>query len=126
MKLLLDEMYAPAVAALLRDWGHDAIAVTERADLVGMPDEDLVRIATSDDRAVVTENIRDFAGLNLRFSVRGQPHSGLIFALSRRFPRSAQNYVQVLADALASFLSEHGAMLDGVESFVWWLQRPDR
>lgn len=126
MKLLLDEMYAPAVAALLRDWGHDAIAVTERADLVGMPDEDLVRIATSDDRAVVTENIRDFAGLNLRFSVRGQPHSGLIFALSRRFPRSAQNYVQVLADALASFLSEHGAMLNGVESFVWWLQRPDR
>jgi hypothetical protein len=34
--------------------------------------------------------------------------------------------VQVLAGALAAFLSEHGALLDGVESFVWWLQRPDR
>jgi predicted nuclease of predicted toxin-antitoxin system len=126
VKLLLDEMYAPAVAALLRDWGHDAIAVKERADLIGLPDEDLVRIATADDRAVVTENIRDFARLNLLFSARGQPPSGLVFTLSRRFPRFAQNYVQVLADALASLLSEHGAILDDVESFVWWLERADR
>ena len=36
MKLLLDEMHAPAVAARLRDRGHDAVAVKERADLIGL------------------------------------------------------------------------------------------
>ena len=126
MKLLLDEMYAPSVAGLLRGWGHDAIAVKGRAGLVGMPDVDLLRTATADDRAVVTENVKDFAVLDRRISATGQHHSGLVLVDARRFPRSAQNYVQVLADALASFLSEHGTMLDGVESFVWWLQRADR
>ena len=43
MKLLLDEMHAPSVAALLRDRGHDAVAVKERADLIGLPDDDLLR-----------------------------------------------------------------------------------
>ena len=126
MKLLLDEMYASSVAGLLRDWGHDAIAVKGRADLMGLPDPDLLQVATAQGRAVVTEDVKDFAVLDRRISATGQHHSGLVLVDARRFPRSAQNYVQVLADALASFLSEHGAMLDGVESFVWWLQRPDR
>ena len=126
MKLLLDEMYAPGVAGLLRGWGHDAVAVKERTDLMGLPDQQLVRAATAEGRVIVTEDVRDFAGLHLRFSARGQTHSGLIFALSRRFPRTAPNHGRVLADALAALLSEHGAMLDGVESFVWWLQLPDR
>ena len=34
LKLLLDEMHAPSVAALLRDLGHEAVAVKER-DLPG-------------------------------------------------------------------------------------------
>ena len=126
MKLLLDEMHAPTVAALLRDWGHDAIAVKERPDLVGVPDEDLLQAATADGRAVVTENIKHFALLHRHILAAGQRHSGLIFTYARRFPRSVGNHGRVLADALAALLSEHGAMLDGIESFVWWLQRPDR
>ena len=43
MKLLLDEMHAPRVAARLRERGHDAVAVKERAELIGMSDEDLLR-----------------------------------------------------------------------------------
>ena len=126
MKLLLDEMHAPAVAALLRDWGHDAVAVKERPDLVGLPDEDLLRVATAEGRAVVTENVKHFAVLHRRILAAGQRHSGLIFGQARRFPRSAQNSVPVLADALAAFLAVRGAILDDVESFVWWLERPDR
>lgn len=126
MKLLLDEMYAPGVAALLRDWGHDAVAVKERSDLIGMPDEDLLRVATAEGRAVVTEDVYDFAALDRRISAAGQNHSGLVLTLARRFPRSARNHARVLADALAALLSEHGSRLDDANSFVWWLERPDR
>lgn len=126
MKLLLDEMHAPRVAARLRDRGHDAVAVKERAELIGMSDEDLLRAATSDERAVVTENVKDFAPLHQHFAAAGQQHSGLIFTHPRRFPRSAPEHVRVLVDALGAFLVEHGPMLDDVESFVWWLEPAPR
>ena len=126
MRLLLDEMHSPAVAARLRGHGHDAIAVKERADLIGLCDEDLLRSATTDARAVVTENIKDFVVLHRRISASGERHPGLVLTHPRRFPRSAQNHVRVLTDALAVFLNEHGSMLDDVESFVWWLDRADR
>ena len=123
MKLLLDEMHAPSVAALLRDRGHDAVAVKERADLIGLPDDDLLRAATADQRAVVTEDVKGFAVLHRRVVAAGQRHAGLVFTHPRRFPRSAGNHASVLADSLALFLDEHGSMLGDVESFVWWLER---
>ncbi len=39
MKLLLDEMWSPAIAAALRERGHDVVAVAERSDLRGKPDD---------------------------------------------------------------------------------------
>ena len=126
MKVLLDEMYAPALAALLRDWGHDAVAVKERPDLIGLADEDLFRVATAEGRAVVTENVRDFAVAHQRILAAGQRHSGVILSDARRFPRLGQSHVFVLADALAALLVEHGAMLDNIDSFVWWLQQANR
>ena len=122
MKLLLDEMHAPRVAARLRERGHDAVAVKERVELIGMSDEDLLRTARVDARAVVTENVKDFAPLHRHISAAGQQHSGLIFTHPRRFPRAAPNRVRVLADALGAFLVEHGPLLDDVGSFVWWLE----
>ena len=126
MKLLLDEMHAPIVAVLLRDRGHEAAAVKERADLIGLPDEDLLRAATADGRAVVTENVKDFAVLHRRIAAEGRRHTGIVFTHPRRFPRAGRNHVRVLADALAVFLSEHGSTLSAAESFVWWLERADR
>ena len=123
MRLLLDEMHAPSVAALLRDRGHDAVAVKERADLIGLPDDDLLRAATADQRAVVTEDVKGFAVLHRRITGRSQQHAGLIFTHPRRFPRSVRNHAIVLAESVAVFLDEHGSMLDEVESFVSWLER---
>ena len=126
MKLLLDEMYAPAIAALLRDWGRDAVAVKERPPLMGLSDEALVRVATAESRAVVTENVKDYAAVHQRILAVGQQHSGLIFADARRFPRLGPNHVPVLADALTALLSDHGTMLDDIDSFLWWLQPATR
>ncbi len=125
MKLLLDEMHAPAVAEALRSRGIDAIAVTERDDLRGLSDADLLQTATSEGRAVVTENIKDFAVLDRQISAVGEKHSGLVYTHPRRFPRSAPNQVRVLADALSEFANRHSPSLGGIESFVWWLDSGD-
>jgi hypothetical protein len=60
MKLLLDEMFPPSAAALLRDrYGHDAAHVSELG-LGGLPDADVARVARAHGYAVVTENVIDY------------------------------------------------------------------
>jgi hypothetical protein len=59
LKLLLDEHYAKEIAARLRNRGHDAVSVTERPDLIGLADEDLLLEASSERRALLTENWAD-------------------------------------------------------------------
>ena len=85
MRLLVDEMHSPAVAVELRRLGHDVVAFKAVAELIGFPDAELLRTATSDRRAVVTENIKDFAALHKTIAVAGQEHSGLVFTHSGRF-----------------------------------------
>ena len=60
MKLLLDEMYAPAIAEQLRARGHDVASVHDAAyrALEGEPDEDVWAAALTDDRALVSEKFR--------------------------------------------------------------------
>ena len=122
MKLLFDEMHAPAVAEALRGHEIDAIAVTERDDLRGKSDVDLLLAATAEGRAVATENIKDFAVLHRHISAAGEKHSGLVYTHPRRFLRSAPNHVGVLADALREFVNRNAPGLGGIESFVWWLE----
>jgi hypothetical protein len=40
-RLALDEMFSPAIAAELRDRGHDVIAVADRPDLRAKSDEEI-------------------------------------------------------------------------------------
>lgn len=126
MKLLLDEMHDPAVTAALRVSGHDVVAVTERAGLPGTSDPDLLLLAAAEARALVTENVKDFAPLHARFLADGRTHRGLILTSPRRFPRAARDHVATLTRALAAFLDENAPELRDVESFVWWLDAPRR
>ncbi len=63
MKALLDEQLSPQIAVLLREAGYDVVAVVERVDLVGSIDSTILEVATSEGRAVVTNNIKDFRPL---------------------------------------------------------------
>ena len=126
MKLLLDEMHAPAVAVELRARGHDVVAVKERPELVGLADPDVLTVATREGRAVVTENVKDFAILHQRLTAAGAHHAGLVFTHHRRFPRAARNHVRGLSEALAVFLETQSVALRDVESFAWWLDNPRR
>jgi len=58
---LIDEMFPIAAAALLRDtYGHDAVHVAE-VGLQATEDTHVAAAARADGRAVVTENVADFA-----------------------------------------------------------------
>lgn len=62
MKLLLDEMLPSAAARQLRDdFGHDAVHVDELG-LRGAEDRQVAQAARTEGRAVVTENVTDYAG----------------------------------------------------------------
>jgi Domain of unknown function (DUF5615) len=59
---LIDEMFPPATAVLLRDaYGHDAVHVAE-AGLRAAEDAHVAAVARAQGRAIVTENVADFSG----------------------------------------------------------------
>jgi predicted nuclease of predicted toxin-antitoxin system len=70
VKLLLDENLSPKHAAILREQGHDAIAVTE-AGLAGEPDNKIRAFAIASGRILLTLDA-DFANI-LRFPPAGTP-----------------------------------------------------
>jgi predicted nuclease of predicted toxin-antitoxin system len=90
-RLLVDEMFSPAVAAELRALGHDVIAVAERPDLRSKSDEEIFAWAAADKRWLLTENVKDFRPIMLRALSAGAPGCGLMFTSSRAFPRSRKS-----------------------------------
>ena len=90
-RLLLDEMFSPAIAAELCERGHDVIAVADRPDLRSKSDEEIFAWASTEKRWLLTENVKDFRPIMLRALQAGSPGCGLLFTSSRAFPRSRKN-----------------------------------
>jgi Domain of unknown function (DUF5615) len=90
-RLVLDEMFSPAIAAALRELGHDVLAVAERGELRAMSDEELFAWATAHSRWVLTENVRDFRPILLRALQADSAVAGILGTSNRAFPRSRKN-----------------------------------
>ncbi len=90
-RLLMDEMFAPAIAVALRDLGHDVIAVAERGELRAMSDEDVLAWAPAQGRWLLTENVKDFRPILLRAMQGDSSITGILYTSSRAFPRSRKN-----------------------------------
>ena len=105
MKLLLDEMFTHALAEQLRARGHDVVAVTEREDLRGLEDDELLTTAHQEGLAIVTENAVDFRPIATRALRAGQAHSGLILTTHHAFPRGHPRTVGRLVTALDRLLA---------------------
>ena len=107
MKLLLDEMYAPAIAEQLRARDHDAVSAHDEAyrTLEGEPDEKVWAAAVADDRALVSENVQDFRRLDADPLARAQPRPRLIFTTDRQFPRGDPATIGRLVTALDALLA---------------------
>lgn len=86
MKLLLDEMYPPALADGIREAGIEASTVTALA-LAGSSDVEVFAAAIAGSYVVLTENVGDFTPIAAEHSTAGHSHPGLLIALSSRFSR---------------------------------------
>lgn len=60
MLFLIDEMFPPATCQRLAARGHDAVHVVDRG-ANARPDPEVAAVATRERRALVTENVKDFA-----------------------------------------------------------------
>jgi predicted nuclease of predicted toxin-antitoxin system len=91
VRLLLDEMFSPVIAAALRDLGHDVTAIAEQAALRAMTDEEVFALAAAQGQWLLTENAKDFQPILQQALQAGTPPAGLLFTSSRAFPRSRKN-----------------------------------
>ena len=118
MKLLLDEMFSPLVAAELRARGHDAVAIKERDELQSLADPEWSRSRGHEQRAVVTANLRDFRPLHAELvAAGGEGHAGMVFVpASFRLTRAATG--EIVA-ALETRLAEYPGDDDLANGETW-------
>jgi predicted nuclease of predicted toxin-antitoxin system len=117
LKLLLDEMYSHVLADALRATGVDASTVVERG-LAGRSDPEVFAAAVDQGRAVLTENVADFARISAEHLSAGRHHPGVLIALSSRFSRRPGG-VEILVAAISSIADQK------LEDRVIYLRRPD-
>ena len=116
MRALVDEQLSPQIAARLRQAGYDVVAVAEREDLVGRSDRGVLEVAAAEERAVITNNVKDFRPLAAERLALGQTHAGLILLPSKRTRTRAS--VATLALAIENVLREHPEGLAGSECWI--------
>jgi hypothetical protein len=103
---LLDEHYSREIAEQLRERGHDVTAVEEDVNLEGLDDELLLSLARDQGRALLTNNVGDFALLIREWASRGESHAGVVYTSDESMPRS-RNTIGLYVERLIALLDEH-------------------
>jgi len=119
VKLALDHHYSARIAASLRDLGHDVMGVAERG-WEAETDKDVLALCLGEQRALLTNNVADFAVIVGRWALEGRSHAGLVFTSDKNMPRSSDwigQYVRALDYLLQSLPGD-----DAFTDQVWWLQ----
>jgi hypothetical protein len=115
--LLLDEMFTGDIAQQLRSQGYDVISVVAEPALAGLPDDQSLAYATTEGRALVTANIKDFIPLDTRYRAADQSHAGLILVSTRTFPQS-RGFPSAVTSALAALLGKTAKIQPGQVLFL--------
>jgi predicted nuclease of predicted toxin-antitoxin system len=116
LKLLLDEMYPPALADALRAAGIEAITVNGEG-LAGRSDPEILAAAAEGGYAVLTENVADLARIATEQVAGAKHHPGVLIALSSRFSRRPQG-IGAIASAVLAVADE------ALDDRLVYLQRP--
>ncbi len=83
MRLLLDaHVSGPRVGVLLQERGHDVLALDQEPELEGLADDDVLALATDEERILVTYNIRDFPEIVRDWMEAQRSHAGVILVYS--------------------------------------------
>ena len=118
MKLALDHHYSPTIAHELRAGGHDVVAAIERG-WEALADEALLDACQGEQRALLTNNVADFAAIARRCAPQGRQHHGLIFTSDASMPRS-RGTIGHYVTSLDALLAAH-PHLDALLDQVHWL-----
>jgi hypothetical protein len=79
VRILLDaHVSGRRIGDALRADGHDVLALDDDVELGALPDPDVLRLAASDRRILVTFNHRHFVPLLRQWAEAGQTHHGCI------------------------------------------------
>jgi NADP-dependent 3-hydroxy acid dehydrogenase YdfG len=116
VKALLDEQLSLLIARLLRERGLDVVSAAERSDLIEALDQEVIDTATREQRAVVTNDIKDFRPLAAGRLVDGQGHAGLILLPASRSRR--RNATGTLADAIETVMRAHPKGIPKAEQWI--------
>jgi Domain of unknown function (DUF5615) len=118
LKLLLDEMFSPLVAVELRARGHDAVAIKERDEWQALSDPEVIALGRTEQRAVVTANLRDFRPLHAELvAPGGEGHAGMVFTpTSFRLTRAATGKI---VEALEVPLAQYPGDADLANGETW-------
>ena len=115
MRLVLDHHYSPLIAQQLRERGHDVVTAGERG-WEAEDDEPLLDLCASDGRALLTNNVADFAVIARQWQSQGRSHHGLILMSDHSMPRNRNTigrYVEVLAVLMTDNPAD-GSLVDRV------------
>src|SRR5436309_14305176 len=115
--LLLDEMFSDDIAKQLRAKGYDVVSVVADPALVGLLDDQVLAYATTEGRALVTANIKDFVPMDGRYRAAGQSHAGLILVSTKTFPQN-RGFPSAVTTALAVLLSGTAKIRPGQVLFL--------
>src|ERR1700678_4178715 len=66
-------MLSPAIARELRERGHDVLAVAEHPGWAALSDPEVLAVARTESRAIVTNNLRDYPPLHAGAVTPGRP-----------------------------------------------------
>ena len=119
MKLALDHHYSSRIAVSLRDLRHDVLRSLNEG-WEAETDEDVLALCLGEQRALLTNNVADFAVIVGRWALEGRSHAGLVFTSDKSMPRSSEwigQYVRALDDLLRSLPRE-----DASTDQIWCLR----
>jgi hypothetical protein len=115
--LLLEEMVTDDIARQLRTKGYDVISVVADPGPVGLPDDQILAYATTEGRALVTANVKDFIPLDTRYRAADQSHAGLVLVSTKTFPQN-RGFPSAVTSALAALLSGTAKIQSGQVLFL--------
>ncbi|MGD0747574.1 MAG: DUF5615 family PIN-like protein [Acidimicrobiales bacterium] len=119
MRLILDVHHSRIAAARLRQSGHDVVAAADDPRLAELADEELLRHAAAEGRALVSEDAKDLDRIVRHWAASGEHHAGVVLTSSRRFHRGSAAYPENLIVSLTRLLESPP---EPEHDWVHWLQ----
>lgn len=82
MRVLLDVHISPKnIGSALRTDGHDVSSASDDPQLQELDDEDLLKVAVSENRIMITFDVNDFPEILHRWGEAGMDHTGCIIVV---------------------------------------------